>query len=189
MRGGIVIPTLVPVDDRGMVNEKELRRYVEWLVNKGVSGIFANGSTGEFVCFSRQERWDIVRITTDQVAGRIPVLAGASDTNPHDVWDSLDYYATLGCAAVSLAPPAYFKLGPQSVKGFFEQAAQRSTIPLFLYHIPQFTTGIDRDLLTELARNDRVVGVKDSSRDSAARWRGFVRLAPTSPSSPAPKRS
>ena len=59
---GIYTPNLVPFDDDGRINEGELRRMVNWLVEKGVSGLYPNGSTGEFTRFSFEERKEIVRI-------------------------------------------------------------------------------------------------------------------------------
>jgi 4-hydroxy-tetrahydrodipicolinate synthase len=60
---GIFTPTLVPLDDRGEINEKELRRFVSWLIERGVHGLYPNGSTGEFTRFSEAERRRIVQIT------------------------------------------------------------------------------------------------------------------------------
>ena len=52
---GIFTPNLVPYDSRGEINEPELRRYIDWLIEKGVHGLYPNGSTGEFTRFTPEE--------------------------------------------------------------------------------------------------------------------------------------
>ena len=53
---GIFTPTLVPLDGRGQIDEPELRRFIGWLIGRGVHGIYPNGSTGEFTRFTEKER-------------------------------------------------------------------------------------------------------------------------------------
>ena len=53
---GIFTPHMVPLDAQGRINEDELRRYVDWLIEHGVHGLYPNGSTGEFVRFTADER-------------------------------------------------------------------------------------------------------------------------------------
>ncbi len=65
---GIFTPNLVPLDDRGDIHEAELRRYVDWLIDRGVHGLYPNGSTGEFTRFTVEERRRIIEIVCDQTA-------------------------------------------------------------------------------------------------------------------------
>ena len=64
---GVFTPNLVPLDDRGNINEAELRRYVDWLIDRGVHGLYPNGSTGEFTRFTPEERRRIMRIVRSAV--------------------------------------------------------------------------------------------------------------------------
>ena len=59
---GIFVPLLVPLDERGQINELELRRFVSWLIERGVHGLYPNGSTGEFTRFTPEERRRIVEV-------------------------------------------------------------------------------------------------------------------------------
>ena len=76
---GIFTPNLVPQDSSGEINEAELRRYVDWLIARGVHGLYPNGSTGEFTRFRADERRRITEIIADQTKGRVPILAGAAE--------------------------------------------------------------------------------------------------------------
>ena len=73
---GIFTPNIVPLDAHGEINEEETRRYVDWLIERGVHGLYPNGSTGEFTRFTVEERQRIIEIIADQTAGRVPILAG-----------------------------------------------------------------------------------------------------------------
>ena len=78
---GIFTPNLVPYSADGGINEDELRRYVDWLIERGVHGLYPNGSTGEFTRFTPEERRRIVAVIADQTRGRVPILAGAAEAN------------------------------------------------------------------------------------------------------------
>ena len=67
---GIFTPNLVPLDRRGDINEDELRRYIDWLIDHGVHGLYPNGSTGEFTRFTVEERRRIIKIVCEQCDGR-----------------------------------------------------------------------------------------------------------------------
>ena len=88
---GIFTPNLVPLDQRGEINESELRRYVDWLIDRGVHGLYPNGSTGEFTRFTVEERRRIVEIIADQVDGRVPLLAGAAEANVRETVAACEY--------------------------------------------------------------------------------------------------
>src|SRR3954463_10883205 len=108
---GIFTPNIVPLDDRGDINEPELRRYVNWLIERGVHGLYPNGSTGEFTRFTSDERRRIVKITCETVAGRVLVLAGAAEANVKETLRACETYASYGARAVAIVSPFYYKLG------------------------------------------------------------------------------
>lgn len=163
---GIFTPNMVPLDDRGRINERELRRIVDWLIEKGVSGLYPNGSTGEFTRFSFDERKEIVRIVAEQTAGRAAILAGAAEANVKMTLEAAEYYHRLGCDAVAIVSPFYYKLSQEGVYAYFAEIARETPIALTLYNIPQFANDIANDTIKRLAvEHPRIVGIKDSSRD------------------------
>lgn len=162
---GILTPNLVPLDRHGNIAEEELRRYVEWLIQKGVSGLYPNGSTGEFTRFSPEERREIIRIVASQANGRVPVLAGAAEATVRDTLAACAAYAEMGCAAAAICAPYYFKLSQESVGEYFAELARQTELDIVLYNIPQFANEISLDTIERLADFPRIVGIKDSSRD------------------------
>ncbi len=163
---GILTPNLVPFQDDGSINEGELRRMINWLIEKGVTGLYPNGSTGEFIRLSFEERKRVIRIVAEETRGRVPILAGAAESNLTMVLEACRTYADLGCAAVSITGPYYYKVSQESIEHFFRELARQSPIDIVLYNIPQFSNEISLPVLTRLALDcPRIVGVKDSSRD------------------------
>lgn len=161
---GIYCPNIVPLDANGDINEGELRRYVDWLVERGVHGLYPNGSTGEFTRFTPEERRRIIEITIDQAAGRVPVLAGAAEANARETLAACEHYAKLGARAVAIVSPFYYRSGPEGVYAYFAEIARATPIDVTLYNIPMFASPIDVPTIRRLADEfPRVVGIKDSS--------------------------
>src|SRR5437660_5410901 len=181
MLKGIFTPTLVPLDDRGELNEAELRRFVSWLIEKGVHGLYPNGSTGEFTRFTAAERRDIVRITCDEARGRVPVLAGAAEANAQETLKACEAYAGFGAKAVAIVSPIYYRLSPDSVYAYFAEIARSSSIDITLYNIPMFASPIDVPTIRRLAEFDRVVGIKDSTGDVTLMCRMINAVRPIRP--------
>ncbi|MDA9777673.1 dihydrodipicolinate synthase family protein [Rubripirellula sp.] len=163
---GILTPNITPVDTHGRVDEQKLRGYVDWLIERGVDGLYPNGSTGEFVRFSAEERREIVRIVVDQAAGRVPVLAGAAEANVKATIEACDAYGELGVRAVAIVAPFYYRLSSEGVYAYFREIAENVQVDVTLYNIPLFASPIDVSTVVRLASEfPRVVGIKDSSGD------------------------
>lgn len=166
MLKGIFTPNLVPFLDDGRINEAELRRMINWLIEKGISGLYPNGSTGEFIRLSFEERKRVIQIVAEETRGRVPILAGAAEANLSLILEACRAYADLGCVAVSITGPYYYKVSQESIEHFFRELARRSPIDIVLYNIPQFSNEISLPVVTRLALDcPRIVGIKDSSRD------------------------
>lgn len=166
MLQGIFTPNLIPFCDDGSVNEPELRRMINWLIEKGVGGLYPNGSTGEFIRLSFAERKRVIQIVAEENRGRVPILAGAAEANIRDTLEAAAVYADLGCVAISLTGPYYFKVSQESMEAYFREVARQSPIDILLYNIPQFANEIGLPVVQRLAADcPRIVGIKDSSRD------------------------
>ena len=178
---GILTPLMVPLCANGEMNEGELRRYIDWLIDKGVHGLYPNGSTGEFTRFTAEERRRIIQIVCDQTADRVPVLAGAAEANVRETLDACNAYRGFGARAVAIVSPFYYKLSPESVFAYFKEIALNSPIDVTLYNIPLFASPIDLETVCRLAEFDRIIGIKDSSGDLAGMTRMIQSVRPLRP--------
>ena len=179
---GIFTPNLVPYDTHGEINESELRRYVNWLIEKGVHGLYPNGSTGEFTRFTVEERKRIVAIIADETNGRVPILAGAAEANVKETIKACEYYHSLGVRAVAIVAPFYYKLSPASVYAYFKEIGDNTPVDVTLYNIPMFASPIDVPTVQRLSEEcEKIVAIKDSSGDLPHMIRMIQAVRPNRP--------
>jgi 4-hydroxy-tetrahydrodipicolinate synthase len=176
---GIFTPNISPTDVQGRIDEDTLRGYIDWLIERGVDGLYPNGSTGEFVRFTPQERRRIMEIVVDQTRGRVPILAGAAEANVDETIRACNAYGQLGVRAVAIVAPFYYRLAPEGVFAYFKEIADNVDVDVTLYNIPLFASPIDVPTVKQLALEcPRVVGIKDSSGDLPHMMRMIAEVRP-----------
>jgi len=179
---GIFTPNITPFRDDHSINEAELRRYINWVIERGVTGLYPNGSSGEFIRLSFEERKRIVEIIAGETRGRVPILAGAAEANIEQVLKMAKICADLGCEAVSVTGPYYFKVSQESIEHYFREIAKQTPIDIILYNIPQFSNEISVEVVRRLASDcPRIVGIKDSSRDMPRFMNTLAKIKPARP--------
>lgn len=163
---GIYTPNITPTDRQGRVDEDKLCAYVDWLIDRGVHGLYPNGSTGEFTRFTAPERRRIIEVLCGHVGDRVPILAGAAEANVRETIDACETYGAFGVRAVAIVAPFYYKIGPEAIYQYFKEIADSVSVDVTLYNIPLFASPIDVPTVRRLALDcPRIVGIKDSSGD------------------------
>ncbi len=167
---GIIPPIGTPVLEDERVDEKGLRNLVRYLIDGGVNGIFANGTMGCFALLTDAEQVRLIDIVVDEVKGRVPVIAGVSDSGTKRVISKIKEIEKLKVDYVTAVPPYYYKLTQEQGKSFFRDIANASGVPVFIYNNP-YLTKLDLDVasLVELAKEPNIVGLKETSQD-CNRW-------------------
>lgn len=179
---GIYTPNITPIDNQGRVDEERLCAYVDWLIERGVHGLYPNGSTGEFTRFTAAERRRIIEVLTAHVGSRVPILAGAAEANVRETIDACETYGALGVHAVAIVAPFYYKLGQEAVYQYFKEIADHVTVDVTMYNIPLFASPIEVATVRRLAMDcPRIVGIKDSSGDIPHMMRMIAAVRPQRP--------
>jgi len=160
---GVYAVLLTPFTEDGEINEKELRRILDFLIESGVHGIFPLGSAGESIHLSRDEKIRIMEIVVDQNQGRVKTTPGVGSTHPAESTDLAKRAQDMGCDGVVITPPYYYPLSQEMIEKYFETIADAVEIPIILYNIPLFTQPIDYDVVKRLSRRKNIVGMKESS--------------------------
>lgn len=160
-----VYPAMVtPFHDNGTVNEEELRKYVSWMIEKGVDGLFPLGSMGEFIHLDFNEKVKVMEVVVDEARGRVPVVPGTADTCASKVIELTKAAQEIGCKSVVIAPPYYFPASQEIIEEHYTQIAKAlPDFPIILYNIPLFAQPLNYDVVKRLSRMDNIVGMKDSS--------------------------
>lgn len=166
---GVVPPIVTPLTPEGAVDVPSLERLVERLLAAGVDGIFALGSSGETVFLTDEARDQVLEVTVKTVGGQVPVLAGCIEPTTPRVLTRASAAEALGADAVVATAPFYAIVGPHEVERHLRAVAASTGLPLLAYDLPQCVhTKLSVGLLTQLAADGALAGVKDSSGDDVA---------------------
>ena len=161
------IPALITPMLNGEVDEKALRKLVNWHIDEGTSGIVPVGTTGESPTLSHVEHRRVVDIVVDEVNGRIPVIAGAGSNNTIEAIELARHAERAGADAILTVAPYYNKPSQEGMYQHFKAIADSVSIPVFLYNVPGRTVvAFSVETADRLYRDcDNVVGTKDATAD------------------------
>ena len=161
---GIIVPMATPLCDPRTLDKEGVAKMVEHLVSGGVDGIFLLGTTGEGPQLPYALRRELVAETCARVAGRVPVLAGITETDLDAALDFARFCADAGASAAVAAAPYYFKLSQDECIAWYTELADRLPLPLVLYNMPSHTdTSLAPATMATLAAHPNIVALKDSS--------------------------
>ena len=157
---------LTPLADRDTLDVPGLERLVEHILAGGPSGLFILGTTGEGPSLSYRMRHELIDRVAEQVAGRVPLLVGITDTAFVEAVEVADYAADAGAQAVVLAAPPYYPTGQDDLVRYVEHVADQLPLPAFLYNMPSHTKlAFAPETIRRLIDHPNLAGLKDSSGD------------------------
>jgi 4-hydroxy-2-oxoglutarate aldolase len=182
---GVFAPITTPFrDDR--VDEEGLARNIEKMNRTGLAGYFALGTNGEFKSLALEERWRVLALVVRHRAKDKVVMAGCAAESTHESVELVRRAAELGADMASLLMPSFFakKMTVEVMERYVRRIADSSPLPVILYNNPGVAAGVSIrvELLRRLADHPRVIGIKDSSKETfkenlAAAAPGFSVLA------------
>ncbi len=168
---GILVPIVTPFDNNGDVDTKTLTTLVAAFIDKGVTGIVACGTTGEYYTFSEAER-ELVLTTIAKAAkdngadNKITLIAGINSLSTDNSIELAKQAKTLGYDGLMLSAPPYSLPEQDGVIAHFEKVADTSDLPIIMYNFPdRVGVSIEFDTVAHLAKHPNIVGVKESSGD------------------------
>jgi len=164
---GIIPAMVTPFNEDLSLNEDGLRAVIDGLIAKGVHGIFAIGSTGEFWAMTVEEKRRVYEITVDATARRVPVYLGTCANTTAEAVLLSEYAQEAGAECISVLTPSFIRPNDDELFDHFGAIAKSVDIPVLLYGNPA-RTGVP--LATALAAQladafDNIVGIKDSTGD------------------------
>jgi 4-hydroxy-tetrahydrodipicolinate synthase len=163
---GVLVALASPLHQDGSVDRDGVTRLVEHVVAAGVHGVLALGSTGETASLDEPARRALLEAVVDSTGGRVPVLCGVAQSQLSTAIGEVEAAARAGADGVLVAPPFYYPTDQAGVAAFYRALAERSSIPVLVYNIPQFTkVTVEPATVALLAREGAIQGIKDSSRD------------------------
>jgi len=160
---GLMPAIITPMDKDGEIDFEGLKKNVEFYLDAGCTGIVANGSTGEAVNLSREERIEVVKKVVEVVRGKAKVIAGTGAPTTNVTLQYTKDAMNAGADAVLVITPFNAIPNKEGLYLHYKEVAEVG-IPVIMYNLPQHTSvEIDLETMGRLVKLDNIVGLKESS--------------------------
>jgi 4-hydroxy-tetrahydrodipicolinate synthase len=162
---GVIVPLLTPFDERGKIYTPATKQLVEFLIERGIHGLFPGGTTGEGPLLTIQERRQLAETVVEAADGRVPVIVHTGAITTAETLKITQHAQAVGAQAAAMIPPYYYHHSDEALLRHFELiATQTSDFPIYLYNYPVAGNHLSVDLIARLVECcPNIVGIKDSS--------------------------
>ena len=186
---GSIVALVTPMHDDGSVDYPGLRGLIDWHIAEGTDCIGVVGTTGESPTVSVEEHCEIIRVTVQHAAGRVPVMAGAGANSTREAITLTKFSKEVGADCSLQVVPYYNKPSQEGIYQHFKAIAEAVDLPVVLYNVPG-RTGCDLlpETVAELVAHPSIVGIKEARAEPermaallALRSPGFAVLSGADP--------
>lgn len=162
---GVIPAFYACYDSEGNVSPAGVQALTKYFVDKGVKGVYVNGSSGECIYQSVEDRRIILENVMQAAEGKLTVIAHVACNNTKDSMELAKHAESVGVDAIAAIPPIYFHLPPYAIAKYWNDiSAAAPNTDFVIYNIPQLAgVALTMDLFAEMRKNPRVIGVKNSS--------------------------
>lgn len=162
---GIIPAFYACYDENGNVSPEGVRNLTQYFIDKGVKGVYVNGSSGECIYQNVEERKIIIENVMAVAKGKLTVINHVACNNTRDSVELAKHSESVGVDAIASIPPIYFRLPEYSIAAYWNAiSAAAPNTDFVIYNIPQLAgTALTMSLFAEMMKNPRVVAVKNSS--------------------------
>jgi 4-hydroxy-tetrahydrodipicolinate synthase len=161
---GSMVAIVTPMLVDGALDFPALRNLLDWHVAEGTSAIVIVGTSGESPTVSVEEHCELIRVAVEQIAGRIPVIAGTGGNSTLEAIELTEFAKKVGADASLQVVPYYNKPTQEGMFAHFKTIAERVDLPLILYNVPGRTVAdLANDTILRLASVPGIIGIKDAT--------------------------
>ncbi len=162
------MPALVTPFRNGELDIETLKKLVEWHIGEGTNGFVPVGTTGESPTLTHEEHERVVEEVVKAAAGRVPVIAGAGSNNTLESIRLAQFAEKVGANGILVVTPYYNKPTQRGLIAHFTAVHDCCNLPIIIYNIPgRSVVDMMPETMAELAKLERIVGVKDATGDLA----------------------
>ncbi|WP_313569722.1 4-hydroxy-tetrahydrodipicolinate synthase [Comamonas terrigena] len=170
---GSIVALVTPMHEDGSVDYPSLRKLIDWHVAEGTNCIGVVGTTGESPTVSVEEHCEIIRVSVEQAAGRVPVMAGCGANSTHEAIELARYAKKVGADSQLQVVPYYNKPTQEGQYQHFKAIAEAvGDLPMMLYNVPgRSVADMQHDTVLRLAQIDSIFGIKEATGNiERAQW-------------------
>lgn len=162
---GVIPAFYACYDNEGNISPEGVQALTRYFVEKGVKGVYVNGSSGECIYQSVEDRKIVLENVMKAAEGKLTVIAHVACNNTKDSVELAKHAESLGVDAIAAIPPIYFRLPEYAIAEYWnDMSAAAPNTDFVIYNIPQLAgVALTMSLFAEMRKNPRVIGVKNSS--------------------------
>ena len=162
---GIIPAFYACYDENGNISPEGVQALTKYFVEKGVKGVYVNGSSGECIYQSVEDKKIVLENVMKAAEGKLTVIAHVACNNTKDSMELAAHAESLGVDAIAAIPPIYFRLPEQAIAKYWNDISSAAPNTDFvIYNIPQLAgVALTMNLFAEMRKNPNVIGVKNSS--------------------------
>lgn len=162
---GVIPAFYACYDENGNISPEGVQSLTRYFVEKGVKGVYVNGSSGECIYQSVEDRKIVLENVMKAADGKLTVINHVACNNTKDSMELAKHAESLGVDAIAAIPPIYFRLPEHAIAKYWNDISSAAPNTDFvIYNIPQLAgVALTMGLFAEMRRNPNVIGVKNSS--------------------------
>jgi len=162
---GVIPAFYACYDEEGNISPERVRNLTKYFIEKGVKGVYVNGSSGECIYQSVEDKKIVLENVMEEAKGKLTVIAHVACNNTKDSMELAAHAESLGVDAIAAIPPIYFRLPEYAIAEYWNDISSAAPNTDFvIYNIPQLAgVALTPSLFAEMRKNPRVIGVKNSS--------------------------
>lgn len=162
---GVIPAFYACYDENGNISPEGVQSLTRYFVEKGVKGVYVNGSSGECIYQSVEDRKIVLENVMKAADGKLTVINHVACNNTKDSMELAKHAQSLGVDAIAAIPPIYFRLPEHAIAKYWNDISSAAPDTDFvIYNIPQLAgVALTMGLFAEMRKNPKVIGVKNSS--------------------------
>lgn len=162
---GVIPAFYACYDEKGEISPAGVQRLAQYFIDKGVKGVYVNGSSGECIYQSVEDKKIVLENVMKVAKCKLTVIAHVACNNTKDSMELAAHAESLGVDAIASIPPIYFRLPDHAIAKYWNDISSAAPNTDFvIYNIPQLAgVALSNSLFAEMRKNPRVIGVKNSS--------------------------
>ena len=167
-----IVALITPMHEDGSIDYPALRRLIDWHIAQGTDCIGVVGTTGESPTVSVEEHFEIIRISVEQAAGRVPIMAGCGANSTAEAIELTRFAKQVGADCQLQVVPYYNKPTQEGQYQHFRTIAEAIDLPMVLYNVPGRTVAdMQHDTVMRLAQIEGIIGIKEATGNiERAQW-------------------
>jgi 4-hydroxy-tetrahydrodipicolinate synthase len=167
-----IVALITPMHEDGSIDYPALRRLIDWHIEQGTDCIGVVGTTGESPTVSVEEHCEIIRVSVEQAAGRVPIMAGCGANSTNEAIELTRFAKQVGADCQLQVVPYYNKPTQEGQYQHFRTIAEAVDLPMVLYNVPGRTVAdMQHDTVMRLAQIDGIIGIKEATGNiERAQW-------------------